>query len=102
MDDTTTEPLLVMSPEAHNRGALKCGPVSYDLLTSVGKNIYSGFPKETPELKFRLSSSSFFSFSHGLHVLNTHARRFDSLMRAWCNGGRRKVYAVEDQHIYCV
>ena len=21
---------------------------------------------------------------------------------AWCNGGRRRVYAVEDQHKYCV
>ena len=21
---------------------------------------------------------------------------------AWCNGGRRRVYAVEDQHRYCV
>ena len=21
---------------------------------------------------------------------------------AWCNGGRRSVYAVEDQHRYCV
>ena len=36
---------------------------------------YAGFPKETPELKFRLS---FFLFSHSLQVLNTHARRFDS------------------------
>ena len=54
---------------------------------------YSGFPKETPELKFRLSV--FFSFSHSLQVLNTHAQRFS-------NGGQRKVYAVEDQHKYCV
>ena len=31
VDDTTTEPLLVMFPEAHNGGALKCDQVSYGL-----------------------------------------------------------------------
>ena len=35
VDDTTTEALLVMSPEAYNWGALKCGQVSYDLLRSL-------------------------------------------------------------------
>ena len=56
----------------------------------------SGFPKETPELKFRLFV---FSSSHSLQVLNTHARRFDSDEHmAWGNGGRKKVNAVEDQH----
>ena len=65
------------------------------------KVYYSGFPKETPELKFRLRFV--FSFSHSLQVLNTHARRFDSDEHmAWCNGGRRKVYAWEGQQKYCV
>ena len=61
---------------------------------------YSGFPKEMPELKFRLR---FFRSATVCNlVLNTHARRFDSdECMAWCNGGRRKVYAVEDQHKYC-
>lgn len=40
VDDTTTEPLLVMSPEVHNEGASKCGQVSYGLLSSLGRNIY--------------------------------------------------------------
>ena len=69
---------------------------------------YSGFPKETPELKFGFVFFFFFFFFFFRsatvcnEVLNTHARRFDSDVRmAWCNGGRRKVYAVEDQHKYC-
>lgn len=36
VNDTTTAPLLVMFPEGHNRGALKCGQVSYGLLRSLG------------------------------------------------------------------
>ena len=31
---------------------------------------YSGFPKETPELKFRLRFFFFFSFSHSLQLFN--------------------------------
>ena len=50
-----------------------------------------------------ISASFFFSFSHSLQVLNTHARKFDSDEHmAWGNGRRRKVYAVEDQQKYCV
>ena len=53
--------------------------------------------------RVEISAYYFFSFSHSLQVLNTHARQFDSdEQKAWCNGGRRKVYAVEDQHTYCV
>ena len=66
---------------------------------------YSGFPKEMPELKFRLR---FFFRSATVcnSLINTHAQRFywwadpDEHM-AWCNGGRRRDYAVEDQHKYC-
>ena len=53
--------------------------------------------------RFEISASVFFSFSHSLQVLNTHERRFDSDEDehiAWCNGGRGKVYAVEDQLSY--
>ena len=75
---------------------------SQQVLNHVLLYHYSGFPKETPELKFRLR---FFFRSATVcnSLINTHARRFDSDEHmAWCNGGRRKVYAVEDQHKYCV
>ena len=53
--------------------------------------------KGNVQVEFRLCF--FFSFSHSLQVLNTHAQRFDSDEHiAWCNGRRRKVYVVEDQH----
>lgn len=40
VDDPTTEPLLVMSQEGHNGGALKCDQVSYGLLKSLGRNSF--------------------------------------------------------------
>ena len=40
VDDTTTEPLLVMSPEVHNGGASKCDQVSNDLLRSLSRRVY--------------------------------------------------------------
>ena len=72
------------------------------IVNSILHTCYSGFPRELPQLKFRLIFYFFFfSFSHSLQVLNMHARRFDTDEHmAWCNGGRRKVYSVEDQHKY--
>ena len=62
---------------------------------------YSGFPKETPELKFRLHFY-FRSVANRSQVLITHAWRLTNEHMAWCNGGRREAFAVQNQHRYCV
>ena len=62
---------------------------------------YSGFTKETPELKFPLR---FFFVQPQFAILKLIRMRedFTDEHMAWCSGGQRRVYAVEDQHKYCV
>ena len=65
--------------------------------------------KETPELKFRLrfffvrSQIAVKSSSRMRNLLAlTHAWRLTNEHMAWCNGGRREAFAVQNQHRHCV
>ena len=83
-------------------------PLGAHLNKTVNKSIlsffYSGFPRETTELKFRLDF--FFSFGRKPQSSPHHAfatfwawrmREFlTNEHTGWCNGGRRKTFAAQN------
>ena len=63
---------------------------------------YFGFPKETPELKFRLRFFFFFFFQSQIAIKSLTRMRdvlADKQMLG-CNTGRSAVFAVQNQHRY--
>ena len=63
-----------------NSGGCRLSNSSFQCKTDLflrKKDYYSGFPKETPELKFR-PRLFFRSIANCSRVLNAHVRRFDS------------------------